>query len=867
MVSGEIHSSMVMPYITTSNVVEGYVGGLVGRAETGTIYNSFVNGAFSIGSKSKAGGLLGFNEGATMKNCYVNWENGTPGNTVFNGIVYGALSDSKIDYCYDKKEATIAAGSVSKHCKEFTPASISSDVLGYMYKDNVVGADSTLFQQLNRWVDSTNKANGNHTYARWARPGLAEINGDLPVLLLNEYDVLSGGVPISHQGSFRSVGTYAGTSEVTHALQYGGTVRDGNEIDGALSRALLKNNEGHDIPECLFVYGDVNNVGNNVSISQSKVSIHEDAAISNPAALTSFENTYVGVTFDNSHINGEATSTPGMNIYIMGAGDFLLPRDWHMFSSPLGNAPLGFNYRGHNVDNLNYSNNPWLNMDEEFNWITTGPGSDECYNGEGADYHYWRYWMNDFDPEVQTTDGYFPTRRGGLFGNQTTDIDKLFLVGSDECPSSGHNRYPYGMDLYTWTEPDYHWINFKRNGPNHWHSDMRGGQHEHINYEPIADAPNVNESELIVGRGYMGAIATETFMQSHGMLNSGDQTIELTNTSTSRLNGWNLVGNPYHGYLDFNRVGAGVNNNVLSHYINGNNVDEGAFYVIYDADQYKGHDASTAFRYYPVSGSPEGDYASRFLHPHQGFYVRTEQPGGGTLTFTESMLVNRKDIELEHDTCTFRSTNLSYPLVNMYLNSDKGCADVTVIEFNRPEWGGARKLKELRVGDGLFYAHHDDAYYAALFAKEGVDRVPLWFEAKEDDIFTMKWNLANADFHSMYLIDNIAGVEYDMLKNDTYMFEGHTDDYPSRFLIVFDLTKIDEQMDDNSQNFAFFAGSEWVVTGDGDLQFIDALGQVLAEQHVSGQTRVFLPQVADGPYLFRLINGKETKIQKVIITK
>jgi hypothetical protein len=118
----------------------------------------------------------------------------------------------------------------------------------------------------------------------------------------------------------------------------------------------------------------------------------------------------------------------------------------------------------------------------------------------------------------------------------------------------------------------------------------------------------------------------------------------------------------------------------------------------------------------------------------------------------------------------------------------------------------------------------------------------------------------------MYLIDNILGVEYDMLKNDTYTFEGHTDDYPSRFLIVFELTGIEEE-EEEEHDFAFFTGSEWVVTGDGDLQFIDVLGQVLAEKHISGQTRIILPLVADGPYLFRLNGPKGVKTQKVIITK
>ena len=189
---------------------------------------------------------------------------------------------------------------------------------------------------------------------------------------------------------------------------------------------------------------------------------------------------------------------------------------------------------------------------------------------------------------------------------------------------------------------------------------------------------------------------------------------------------------------------------------------------------------------------------------------------------------------------------------------------MTVIEFGRPEWGGARKLKELRVGDGLFYAQHNDTHYAALFTVEDIERVPLWFEAKDDDIFTIKWNTANANFQSMYLVDNMTGVRYDMLRNNSYSFEGHKGDYPSRFYITFRFTDVEENQD---HPFVFFDGSQWVVTGEGEVEFIDLLGQVLARRRVSGQTRLNLPEVAEGVYLFRLIEGQETKIQKVIVKK
>ena len=851
MIGGEIHSSMTMSTLSIGQNYKGTLGGLVGKATGGNIYNAFANVTFDVSSNNEvvvAGGLLGINAGATVVNCYANWLDGSTSlsSTNFGRLAASNTTADNMKQCYAMGNTTTdysfaVTGGVDATCKRYSDV-ISADMLGYMYHDNKIEGDTAMFIRLNEWVDRTNGANL-HKYARWARPGLAEINGDLPVLLISDLS----SADVESTDDFRSLASY----EKGKVLQYGGTARDGS--DKHLSEMLKRD-------EYVFVYGDVDGHDElgfdgdedlaTVTVNADKVSIYEHASIKYPGQLANLGETYVGITFDNSF--GHATSTPGVNVGLngLGIGPYPLPRDWHMFSTPLNNAPQGFDYGGDNVPS-GPSNNPWESSGSEFSWLTV-PGSDECASGAGN-----RYWMKEFVATEQKTDGYFPTRRGSLFDGHVND---LFIVGSDECPSENGHRYPYGMDFYTWTEPDYHWINFKRNGPNHWHSDE---PHEHLDYVPVQGATaNQNEDKLIVGRGYMAAITTGTFMQSHGILNEGEESIPLTLTSSSKLKGWNLVGNPYHGYLDFDMVAKGNNLEVLSdeNYFSGN-ADEGAFYVVYNADKYQNQDASTAFRYYPVHGSTGGDYAERYLHPHQGFYVRAKAEGN--LTFNESMLVPRSKIEGES---TFRDERPAYPLVNLYLSSDQGCADVTVIEFERPEWGGATKLKELRVGDGLFYAQHDNTHYAALFAQQGIDRVPVWFEAKEDDIFTLKWNTANADFHSMYLIDHITGIEYDMLRNDTYTFEGHKGDYPSRFLIVFSLTDVEEH--NEIQTFVFFDGSQWIVTGDGQLDFVDPLGQVLMSKEVhGGQSRVGVPDVAPGVYLFRLTNSEGTRIQKVVVKR
>jgi hypothetical protein len=862
--AGTVHSSMAMPTMTVSSN-SGMAGGLVGSLLKGVVENSFANSKFSLnGSDCMAGGLLGHSgDNTVMQNCYSNWHDCVNLDDSNFGSIVATTGHASIDSCYALQNSTYdyTIDSVGT-CGIYAPV-ISSDMLGYMYADNRVSigdgngkaytADTTLFMVLNRWADNNNKT-ANNKYARWARPGIQEINGDLPVPMLYDYDA-----EVNHQGDFRSVGTYAGGL----VLQYGGPIRDEND-DREVDSALLRTKAGTK-DDCLFIYGDVNEIGTGLDITQGKVSIYEHAAILKAGSLANFDDTYVGISFDNS--KGGTSSTHGVN----GMGIQELPRDWHMMSSPLRNAPLGFNYKLSNGTDTNnggyvagsnhgnYFNNPWAN-DAEYSWLNNG--------GTGNNRYWMKGWTNsqitsqEFN-ENNWADGYFPSRLSSLHS-----FGEGCIAGSDEF-----GRYPYGMDFFTWYEPEYHWINFKRNGPNHWHSDENAiCQHEHISYygNPNqylnSDYLDKNEDNLVAGKGYMASITVPTMLQSHGNMNANELSIELTKDG-KYCTGWNLVGNPYHGYLDFDAFANNTTNQALLAKKDGN-----PFYVIYNADGYDDDLApyapESAFIYYVQGGSENGAYASQYLHPHQAFFVNaasTDQSlqfidGEVEVDGNGGMVVSRSKGETP-----FREWRPNYPLVNLFLSSDNGCTDVTVVEFERPEWGGASKLKELRSGNGQFYGYHEGNSYAALFAKEGTERVPLWFEAKEDDIFKMKWNTANGDFSTLYLIDNLTGVQYDMLANDTYIFEGHKDDYYSRFYIVFNVTGVEEELE-GDDNFAFFDGSEWIVTGEGELDLIDLQGRVLWHDRLSGgQRRMSFPILAKSMYLLRLVNSHETKVQKIIV--
>ncbi len=348
--------------------------------------------------------------------------------------------------------------------------------------------------------------------------------------------------------------------------------------------------------------------------------------------------------------------------------------------------------------------------------------------------------------------------------------------------------------------------------------------------------------------------------------------ISVTHTKDAKLcNGWNLVGNPFHAYLDFETF-QGENNSIEN------------YYIVYNADGFgdTNNNYGDGFSYYVAGGSENGAYASQYLHPHQGFFVNVKAPQDDkatppALNFSEEHTVLRSAIGTSG---SYRGEERhAYPLVNLFLKSDKGCSDVCVVELNRPEWGGATKLRDMYTGNGLFYAFHDNKNYAALFAAPDAERIPLKFEPKDTagDTYTLSWNTANGEFSKLILVDNLTGVQYDMLRNSSYSFSGKKGDYYSRFYITFDVTGIEEEEEEDddttgtaSTSFAFFDGSEWVVTnsshGTAQLDFIDLQGRVLHSATLAeGQARIGLPDVAKGMYLLRLNSNNGTKVQKIIV--
>ena len=701
----------------TASASNAHIGGIVGLVSG---MNSTMHSCTSIADLTgyEMGGLACRNEGSVANSLsYPKFTYSRLTGDFVGGLV--ADNSGSVSNCYLRRDRgnSVSGASYNPLVANGTDAADSYEPADYSgtqrlngkYKygqqDQMAG-DQCLLDKLN------GKVVGNH--ARWTRTMASTINNDYPVLALPDFTCIAqidtlDNLFMEYKADLNAmIRKYNATTEGTNVCLYGA---NGAAIDT-------------DNSDQVKVY-----VCENVGLLQAEGNLL---------------NATVGVTFDNS----DASDLGGK------------PYDWHMFATPLQNAPMGISY----ADNIAHG------------------------------------YMQEPTAITLQANGYFPTDS------------------------------PYGsMDFYCYSEQYYHWINFKRNSADHWHQD---GAHDNI--------PYTNETTMVPAKGYMMAIDKQTTLMNKGILTNGGFTYPLSYTELSGdeapLRGCNLIGNPYQSYLDFDELA---------------NDDVDTYYIL-DAD-HRGYIAYTK----GATGSENA--APRYIHPHQGFFVRATA-NGQSVTFTNAMRQATGKPE-----SYFRDDEIRYPLVNLVCTDANGKRDYATVEFDRLESGGGEKVKGLRSGNASIGIHLANKNYQIAFAPSDIQTVPVHFKAYENGNYTLSWSTENADFGYLHLIDNLTGIDLDCLQTGEYRFAASETDYLSRFKLVFQYTGMDEH-ETEPESFAFLFGDEIVVNGEGRVELFDLNGRRIMAETVSGpQGSIGKPNVASGMYLLRLTDNKRTHVQKLII--
>jgi hypothetical protein len=108
----------------------------------------------------------------------------------------------------------------------------------------------------------------------------------------------------------------------------------------------------------------------------------------------------------------------------------------------------------------------------------------------------------------------------------------------------------------------------------------------------------------------------------------------------------------------------------------------------------------------------------------------------------------------------------------------------------------------------------------------------------------------------------MTGTDVNLLQTPEYIFEAKTTDYASRFRLVFSADD-ESGASTGSSSFAFINNGNIIVNGEGTLQIVDVTGRIVFKGDEIN--RVSTGGMTAGVYVLRLINGNETKTQKIVI--
>ena len=164
--------------------------------------------------------------------------------------------------------------------------------------------------------------------------------------------------------------------------------------------------------------------------------------------------------------------------------------------------------------------------------------------------------------------------------------------------------------------------------------------------------------------------------------------------------------------------------------------------------------------------------------------------------------------------------------------------------------------------DTKVYFPEDDQDYAVV-RSANENELPVNFKASSNGSYTMSVNVEELDMDYLHLIDNMTGMDVDLLQTPSYTFEATTSDEESRFRLVFATV---DSVNENSFCFVNASGNFCIIgiEGKATVQVIDVLGHVLSSETFSGSYEKHL-DVVPGVYMIRLIQGNDIRVQKMVV--
>ena len=338
------------------------------------------------------------------------------------------------------------------------------------------------------------------------------------------------------------------------------------------------------------------------------------------------------------------------------------------------------------------------------------------------------------------------------------------------------------------------------NGNYDLYSYNQSEEKEWINYKQ-----HTNDFELANGQGYLYA-------------NSNDVTLIFTGDESQQTNqywpdvqydanadnpGWNLIGNPYGHKATLNK----------------------GFYVMKD------------------DGTEIIAATGTIVGPMEGVFVQISDENE-EVKFTPDGVVYQEDDKFVLNLVQNRGNIVDRAIVRM---------------------GEGRQLSKFQLFENSTKIYiPQNGKDCAVVRSEGQGELPVNFRAAENGTYTLSIDTEDMEMNYLHLIDNMTGMDVDLLQTPSYTFEANVNDYESRFKLVF--AGASDGASTGSATFAFFSNGSLIINNEGNatLQVVDLTGRILSSESVNGSVSTTL-NAPTGVYMLRLINGDNVKVQKIVV--
>ncbi len=339
---------------------------------------------------------------------------------------------------------------------------------------------------------------------------------------------------------------------------------------------------------------------------------------------------------------------------------------------------------------------------------------------------------------------------------------------------------------------------------------------------------------LVVMKGYALYNSSGFTAQFAGSLNTGDKSYSTTYSGVNK--GWNLVGNPYPSYIDWNASGWTKTN------VNG------SIYIHVNASTWATFNGST--------GTNSG---SRYIAPCQGFFV--ESSAGGNLGMTNNVRTNQT-------APFFKNSDEVVPNLVRLQVTGNGYTDEAVVMLT------PQATAEF---DGQYDAHklYGDVPEAPQIYTLGSSELAInALPAAQPVIVGMKVSTAGSYTITATEVNGLTDVALEDTKTGTfnkladgaYTFDFAAGENEHRFILHFGALGINDPQSAAANIYAYnkTVYINMAELSSGNAFVCNVSGQLVVSAAVSeGMNRINLPST--GIYIVKVITGQTTLFKKVWI--